>query len=65
MQEEPRQTKIINEWNDSPGTLLQYLVGVLLQQHCVVLLTVFDVGFFVDERSPKIGFGRCPDLPGT
>lgn len=52
MQEEPRQKrKLINECNDSLGTLLSYLVGVLLHQHHAMLLTVFDAGFSVDENS--------------
>lgn len=46
VQEEPRQKrKLINECNDSLGTSLPYLVGVLLRR--ATLLTVFDAGFSV------------------
>ena len=69
VQEEPQQKrKLINECNDSLGTLLSYLVGVLLQQHNAMLLTAFDAGFSVDEYSTdvaKIAVGFSPDLLGT
>lgn len=61
-----RKRKLINEW--VLGTLLPYLLGVLLHQHYAMLLTVFDAGFSVEEYSTavaKIAVGLSPDLPGT
>ncbi len=68
MQGEPRQKiKLINESNDSLGTLLSRLVGVLLHQHHAMLLTVSDAGFPVEHSTAvaKIAVGLSPDLPGT
>lgn len=69
MQEAPQQKrKLINECNDSLGTLLLQLVGVLLHKYHALLLTVFDASFSLDEHSTsmaEIVIGLSPDLPGT
>lgn len=69
MQEESKwKRKLINEFNDSFGTLLSYCVGVLLHQHHAMLLTVFDACFSVDKFSTSMGkitVSLSPDLPGT
>lgn len=69
LQEGKRQKrKLMNESNDSLGSLLSHLVGVLLHQHHAMLLTVSDAAFSVDEYSTavaKIAVGLSPDLPGT